>query len=275
MLTRFIMMVVCSCFLLNTAWAASLEKIREKGSLRVAIYKDFAPYAFKKGRKVVGIEIEMGEALAKRMGVSMERMLIGADESMEDDLRNAIWKGHYLGGGTADVMFHVPVTPAFAADNDQVKIFSPYYREQLVFVYNKKRIPNLMNLAILTNHTVGVELDSMASTFLTSTLGGRLRQNVRHFLPFDEAITTLQKGGIPAVLGTQGQIEGLLAEDKVNYAISAVPRAQFKAHWDVGVAVKAEYTALAEEVEKHLNAMIADGTVEKIFQRYHVTLNKP
>ena len=43
------------------------------------------------------------------------------DENMNDDLRNMVWKGHYLGYGPADVMLHVPVDNRLMAENDKVQ----------------------------------------------------------------------------------------------------------------------------------------------------------
>jgi hypothetical protein len=42
-----------------------------------------------------------------------------ADEEVGDDLRNMVWKGHYLGYGPADVMLHVPVDNRLMNDNPQ------------------------------------------------------------------------------------------------------------------------------------------------------------
>jgi hypothetical protein len=43
---------------------------------------------------------------------------------MGDDLRNMVWRGHYLGYGPADVMLQVPVDK-FLAHNPQVMILRP------------------------------------------------------------------------------------------------------------------------------------------------------
>ena len=44
---------------------------------------------------------------------------------MNDDLRNMVWKGHYLGAQPSDVMMHVPVDEHLARANDKVRIFGP------------------------------------------------------------------------------------------------------------------------------------------------------
>ena len=118
------------------ARADALETIRQRGRLRVAVYTDFAPYSMA-GAK--GIDADLGRALAAKLGVSAEIVAYNADEDMNDDLRNMVWKGHYLGYGPADVMLHVPVDKYFMQQNKQALIFAPYMREQVVLVQELER----------------------------------------------------------------------------------------------------------------------------------------
>ncbi|MCG7963221.1 MAG: transporter substrate-binding domain-containing protein, partial [Candidatus Thiodiazotropha taylori] len=112
----------------------ALQRIQERGVLEVAVYADFPPFSYRGERgRIVGIDVDIAHALAKRLGVVAAIRAVGADENMEDDLRNNVWKGHYLGGGVADVMLHTPFDEAFAEENDRVSFIAPYYREQIVF----------------------------------------------------------------------------------------------------------------------------------------------
>ena len=120
-----------------------LQQLQTPGRIRVAVYKDFPPYS----DAGEGIDVDIAKALAARLGVALDLMWVQAsDESMEDDLRNAVWKGHYLGGGTADVMLHVPVDPQFAARNDKVKITGAYHRESLQIAHNTAKLPELASV---------------------------------------------------------------------------------------------------------------------------------
>ena len=120
------------------------------------------------------------------MGMEPEVIEYTADEDMSDDLRNMVWKGHYLGTRPADVMLHVPVDKYLADNNEQVRIFAPYHVESLAVARDPKRIPPVTGsaaraLEAFTREKIGVETASLADDFLMSVMNGRLRQNVVHF----------------------------------------------------------------------------------------------
>jgi ABC-type amino acid transport substrate-binding protein len=85
--------------------AGDLEAFRQRGRLRIAVYNDFLPFS-KAGK---GIDVELARAIAGKLGLAAEVVGFNADEDMNDDLRNMVWKGHYLGTQPADLMMHVPV----------------------------------------------------------------------------------------------------------------------------------------------------------------------
>ncbi|HNM21761.1 MAG TPA: ABC transporter substrate-binding protein, partial [Rhodocyclaceae bacterium] len=93
--------------------ADELDAIRKRGRLRIAVYNDFPPYS----ANAKGIDAEVGRALAEKLGLTAEVVGFNADEDMSDDLRNMVWKGHYLGTQPADVMMHVPVDEHLAKQN--------------------------------------------------------------------------------------------------------------------------------------------------------------
>ncbi|MFA9219520.1 MAG: hypothetical protein ACEQSK_20785 [Sphingomonadaceae bacterium] len=116
---------------------ADWDKIRESGTLKVAVYQDFAPFSDRSG----GIDVDMAEALAKKLGLKLSLLPFPAGENLNDDLRNMVWKGHYLGYGPADVMLHVPVEPQLMNENEKVAIFAPYHVETVRLVRSAASIP--------------------------------------------------------------------------------------------------------------------------------------
>ena len=99
---------------------ASYDDIVERGWLEIAVYEDFPPFSYRDGAELKGVDVEPGRLIAEGLGVRAVFREQAADETVDDDLRNTIWKGHYLGGGVADLMMHVPYDREFALRNGQV-----------------------------------------------------------------------------------------------------------------------------------------------------------
>ncbi|MBT9496210.1 MAG: transporter substrate-binding domain-containing protein [Zoogloea oleivorans] len=257
------------------ARADALDDIRSKGSLRVAVYNNFAPYS-NQGK---GIDVELAEALGKHLGLATQVVGYNADEDMDDDLRNMVWKGHYLGAQPSDVMMHVPVDSYLQGKNDKVKIFGPYHLETIA-VARIQRIGPIRGsaataLEVFTREKIGVEGRSLADAFLLGVLNGRLRENVMHFTSVAGAIDKMKAGEIAAVMGPRSEIEVALGKDP-RFVIEAVQMPELKINnWPLGMAVKAEENTLAETLAGALRELQRNGTVAAIFARHGVTYLQP
>ena len=185
------------------ARADGLEAIRQRGRLRFAVYNDFPPYSMAGGK---GIDADLARALAAKLGLAPEVVGFNADEDMNDDLRNMVWKGHYLGTQPADVMMHVPVDPYLAKANDKVRIFGAYHREALALARRPEQVRQAPSgsaavaLEVFTREKVGVETASLADAFLLGVLNGRLRENVVHFKTVGEAAQAALEGKLAAAV---------------------------------------------------------------------------
>jgi len=255
----------------------ALQRVQARGALEVAVYKDFPPFSFRadKGR-VVGIDADIARALAERLGVAAAIRTVGADESMEDDLRNNIWKGHYLGGGVADVMLHVPYDDDFAEENDRVIFVAPYYREQIVVAVDTQFNSNTTPLELFTREKVGVELDTLADFYLLSADNGAIRNQVVHFRSIGEAVAALKRGELAGVTGPRSEIEFALGEQQEKFAVGPIQMPGLRSTgWDLGVAVKQGNDELARVVAETMQALRDEGVLNKIFDRYHSTYQLP
>lgn len=254
--------------------AEGLEAVRQRGRLRVAVYNDFPPYALSGG---LGIDADIARALAGKLGVTAEIVAYNAGEDMNDDLRNMVWKGHYLGTQPSDVMMHVPVDEYLAKANDKVRIFGPYHRETLAMVRNPERVPKspvgsaAVALEAFTREKIGVEGRSLADSFLLSVMNGRLRDNVVHFRSVGEAAKSMAEGKVAAVLAQRAELEaackGMTGAviDKANF-----PELKIDG-WPLGMAVKAEEMALAQVLAKAMVELKEEGSIAAIFRKYGVS----
>lgn len=253
----------------------SFSEVQEKGFLRVAVYKNYAPFSFRQNGKLVGIEVELGKLLAKKLGVDPVIWAIGADENMEDDLRNTIWKGHYLGGGTADVMLHAPINDAFAEDNDKVIFSNAYFTEQIVAVrHSNSAGTDLMR--DFADNKIGVELDTLPDFYLVGAMAGRFRENVTHFATVEEAVQALIDGDVKSVVAPRSQIESALATNVSEYVFSSVSMpASYQSSWRVGLAVKEGRTELVKKLTNAMNEIVKSGELKNIFNKYNTSYIAP
>ena len=255
--------------------ATPLSKVKSRGSLVVGLYKDMPPFH----ADGAGIDVELGRALAESLGVAFSPLPFPADENMGDDLRNMVWKGHYLGTAPSDVMMHVPVDSYLQGKNDKVKIFGPYHLET-VAVARVQRIGQIRGsaataLEVFTREKIGVEGRSLADAFLLGVLNGRLRENVVHFGSIAAAVEKLKAGDIAAVMGPRSEIEAALGKDS-RFVVEVVQMPELKINsWPLGMAVKADEGELADALAGALHALQKDGTVAAIFARHGVTYVQP
>lgn len=248
-----------------------LADLQQHGQISFAFYNAFAPFS-NKGK---GADVEIAEALAAKLGLKMSALWFDADENMEDDLRNMVWKGHYLGYGPADVMIHVPIDRDYMAKIDKVNFFAPYHRERYAIARNIDRVPTLDSLAPLENQPIGVEGDTLAATVLLGADAGKYRSTLKMYKTTEEAIAALKTGEVVAVLAQQGELEGGLSRDK-HFVIEPPPIAVLHyRQWPIGLAVKAENETLAKALQKAMNELMEDGTIDRIMTRNGITHRRP
>lgn len=248
------------------AHAAAEFELQQAGALRIAVYADFPPWSAK-GK---GIDIALGKALADKLGLRAEFVEFPADEDMNDDLRNMVWRGHYLGTRPGDVMLHVPVDASLAAQNDKVSIFAPYHLETMAIARNPARVPKIAGSAanafeVFTREKIGAELDTHGSDFLLHVLNGRLRENVSHFRSIPLAAEALRGGEIAAVIGTRTELEAAL-NGAPEMVIDTLQMQELRVTgWPLGMAVKADNKALAIALGNALGELQRAGQLTRIF----------
>lgn len=258
----------------TVAVADGLTAIKEAGALRVAVYEDYPPYSYGSGT-LTGVDVDLARALAEQLGVGLNLMKLTADETMEDDLRNAVWKGHYLGGGTADVMMHVPADAEFAAANDKVIIFGPYFQEEIAIAYDPQRIESMDNLLVFAREKVALEIDTIVDTLLSRAERGRLVHNMLHYRTVTEACDAFKNGDAAAFMATRAQLEHCITAEGDRFAIAPVPVAMGLFTWTVGMAVKEDNQELAAALGTALAELRDKGVVAEIYARHGLSYDAP
>jgi len=258
------------------AEAAPLAKVKALGTLRVAVYKDNRPWSWKDGGAVKGIDADLARAIARSLDVRADIAELIADESVDDDLRNGVWKGGLLGFMPADVMLHIPFDRGFAARNDQVAIIAPYYRESFQFACAKGELDCDGPPTQYRGKRLAAELDSVPDFYLTGMSGGVLAKDVVHYPGGADAVTAVTDGRADGVLASRAQIDAVLHDTKTaNLVRRKAPLPGFSSPgWDIGMAVKENSRTLGDAIEDIMARMTAAGELQAIFDTYGVTYAK-
>lgn len=263
--------LACSTAFVLTGGAARarpMDEVQESGLLRVAVYRDHFPYAFRRDGVLVGINVDFATEVARRLGLTLALQEQTAGESVADDLRVQIWRGSLFGGERADVMLHIPYSKTLKLQNPECVLFAPYHREVFGFARDVEQAP-AADLADLPEAPIGVEIDSVPDFFLTSAFNGRLRPWVKHYPSAPDAAAALLRGEVAAALGPISEMSARMGDQAERFKLRPVQFGPgFPALWDVGLAAKENSRDLANAVTDGVTEMIADGTLDRIFARY-------
>ncbi len=256
-----------------------LDKVRASGVLKVALYKDNAPYSDGKGSDFSGVDVALAEGLARELDLKLQLLPLDAGENMNDDLRNMVWRGHYLGYGPADVMLHVPADKHLMRQNPQVLLFGPYSRETLVVFHDQRRLPGVRSGNDLVKLPLGAERGSGAASALLGYQGGLLRSQVRIFDNGVQAADAVIGGEIAAAYVTRAQAETALFRrqaDTARFGLSQLGLPGLNDNgWPLGMAVKSSHKMLATELEGALQRLRERGELLAMFRSQGLTLVAP
>lgn len=270
---RAVLTLASVSLILSSQAHADIDKIRLSGALRVAVYDNFDPFSNKATNS--GIDIDLAQALATKLGLKMTLLPFPAGESLDDDLRNMVWKGHYLGYGPADVMLHVPVDRLLMNENPQVTIFAPYHTDTVRLVRNVAAIPQYSGLASMAGKKIGVEKVSISAIVLLGEENGRYRDDVKIYATATEALEKLKTGELDGVLASRSEIESALRDDARFEMREVIFQRLPRKGWTSGLAVKKDNAQLAKQLQDAMDELFTSGEMVKIFARHGVQIVKP
>ena len=98
--------------------ASALERIRQRGAVRVGYARDRLPYAFvNSAGHLVGFDVELAHVLARELGIGVEFVRIDFENLRE-----------HLTRGDCDLVSSVSVTTARARELDFSRTYLPHYK---------------------------------------------------------------------------------------------------------------------------------------------------
>lgn len=256
-----------------------LARIRANGVLKVAVYKDNAPFSDGPGNDVQGLDVALAGALAKQLNLKLALLPFDAGENVNDDLRNMVWRGHYLGYGPADIMLHVPVDKYLIQENRQALIFAPYMRQVQVLMHDKRTLPRVESPDDLKDHPIGAERGTGTASVLMGHGGGLLRSQVKLYSSGIDAAKAVISGEVAAAYVLRSQAEAALAAANAaagNITLGSLQFAGAPANgWPLGLAIKAGHKDLGQALETALKELRGSGEMLAIFKQQGMTLTAP
>jgi polar amino acid transport system substrate-binding protein len=256
------------------ASARPLHDVQSSGVLRVSVYRDYKPWSWEENGKLKGVDVDIGAALAKALGVQVDYFLVRADDNINDDLRNGVWKGTVLGEQPGDVMLHVPNDSQIEADNDRVKLTAPYQMEGLALAVDPAKAGAAKDFALFEREKVAVDMQTLSDIILLSARDHKLIPNVVHVHGESKAAEAYDKGEVVAFYGEAAMVEALAHQTSRPVTI-VYPQHPLAKTWPVGGAVKADSIDLADAIDKVVADLSKSGELKKIFASYGVSWRPP
>ena len=243
-------LMMALCLTACSAKGPTLADVQKAGKLTVATSPDFPPFESLEGGKVVGIEVDIMELIAKELGVELEIVQMDFDAVLM-----GIQTAKYDCGASGITV---------DADREKNMLFTtPYYNAAQVIVV-KEGSP-ITGKADLSGKTVSVQTGTTAES-------GCLDEgiSVQAFNANADAKTALTTGKVDAWV-----VDNLTALQMVEDGDGLVVLDEKMTEEPYAFAFAFGSEDLVAEINKILEKLISDGTIAGIFENYGETYAKP
>jgi polar amino acid transport system substrate-binding protein len=231
-----------------TVAANSLEDIRALGEIRLGNSADYAPFYFKQNGKLTGFEVELGNALAAKLGVTPSWRTVEFNSllvTVQQDRLDAAIASHTITAERAKI----------------VDFSTPHYCTGTVIV-SRKGGP--LNPEELKNKVVAV---SSSSTFSAYARGLSGLRGILSFAKEDDALESLRKSQADAYL--TDRLFAVAAVKK--YPNPSLQISKLLTTERIAIAVRKGNASLLKGINDALAQTLNDGTYEKLSQKYFGT----
>lgn len=232
----------------------SLDAIKQRGALALCAHPNALPFASKKGDPP-GFQIELGQALADRLGVSL--------------LQHWVVNTFQYRRADCDIVLDAIANKA-ALSEVGLRMSRPYYRSGVALaVLRESDVSSLASLG--PERRVGVLVGSLASMAIE-----KRNIAVTPFVFEDEMLAALARREIEAAAVTPGAI-GWYNMRNPGAAVRRIPAFEDDPDlsWNVAVGMMRPDDKLMQRVDAALGEMMTDGTITRIYARYGVELQPP
>jgi ABC-type amino acid transport substrate-binding protein len=240
--------VIGTLVLSASAHADQLDTVKKSGELSFALSGAFPPFSYvDEQNNVVGFDVDVGEEIARRLGVKAKVV-------------TTAWDGIIAGllaGKYDTIIGSMSITPE---RQKAVDFAGPYYRGgRGVFVPDDSSVQTLDDLK---GKTLGVTLGETSEKWARERGGWDLRT----YRGLPELLLEIQAGRVDAIV--TDDIPVLIAIKKQGIKIRQLDIAELKGIDNVGIALRKDSPELLAAINKALDDMKADGTYENIAKKW-------
>ena len=223
-----------------------------KQVLSMATNAEFPPYEYVEGEDVVGIDVDIAQAIADKLGMELK-----VDNMNFDSIIPAITSGKDAIGAAG-----MTVTDERKKNVD----FTDSYATgvQVVIVREDSKITDVKDLTTKgADNTIGVQLGTTGDIYCTSDIQDKGFGKVQQFNKGADAVQALVSGKIDCVV-----IDNQPAKEfvKANKGLKILDTEYVTE--DYAIAVAKDNTELKDKINGALNELKADATIQKILDKY-------
>jgi len=224
----------------------------ESGKLIMATNAAFPPYEYIEGNEIVGIDAEIAGAIAEKLGLELQ-----IDDMEFDSIVESVK------GGKADIgLAGMTVT----AERQEVINFTASYATgvQVVIVAEDSAITSVDDLfADGAMHAIGVQRNTTGDLYCTWDLEDAGLATIDRYSKGADAVQALLTGKVDCVVIDNEPANAFVAEAEGLTILETEYVTE-----DYAGAMSKDNEKLYEDVNKALEELIADGTVQKIIDKY-------
>lgn len=217
----------------------------------------YPPEEFYQGTKPAGSDIDIGNAVAQRLGKTAKFQNTGFDGIIAALLAK---KCDAIISGMNDT-----------SDRRKQVSFIDYLKVGQSLMVQKGNPKHVSSLASLSGRTVSVEVGTTNKTFLDQASKklkseGKAAIKVQAFPHDTDAAAALKTGRVDAYFGDSPVVAYYIEKD-ASFAFAGSPINPIP----VGIAVRKDDTATKSGIQKAINALYANGTIKRILAKWHMS----
>lgn len=221
------------------------KKTEEKKTLVMATNAEFPPYEYHEGDAVVGIDAEIAKLIADKLGMELK-----IEDVAFDSIIPGVQAGKYDMGMAGMTVNEERLQSVNFSDSYATGV-------QVVIVKEGGSIASLDDIA---GKKIGVQTSTTGDIYASGDFGD---ENVVKFDSGAAAVEALKSGKVDCVIIDNEPAKSYVAANEglkileTEYAVE-----------DYAICFAKDNTELQEKVNAALNELIADGSVQKIIDKY-------